>query len=115
VEAATSDLAGASSSRAAVGDIATAVHSFVVHRFIIPPLPAGTRVVNPIGAGDTVAGVTLHRMTSWRWPLPAAFADGLAAGSASCLQLRGAEWAAGHAADVRARLAVVREEMRLVG
>ncbi len=50
-------------------------------RFRLPPL---TRVVSPLGAGDTVTAVVLARILDGI-DLPAAFADGLAAGSASCL------------------------------
>jgi sugar/nucleoside kinase (ribokinase family) len=58
-------------------------------------------VVNPIGAGDTVAGVMLGEWLLG-WPLASAFAAGLAAGSASCLTLTGADWDAADAAAVLA-------------
>jgi len=50
-------------------------------RFSLPPLP---RVVSPLGAGDTVTAVLLLAILAGT-PWPEALAQGLAAGSASCL------------------------------
>lgn len=72
-------------------------------RFHLPELPVP--VVNPIGAGDTVAGVCLASMRCvcgsaaagdalqpCGHAVAAAFGAGLAAGSASCATLLGAHW-----------------------
>ncbi len=55
-------------------------------------LPELTDVVNPIGAGDTCSGVMLLRLIEDHAPQDA-FAWGLAAASASCLQVEGARFA----------------------
>ena len=68
--------------------------------FTLPPLPGGRSAVNPIGAGDSVAAATLHAAAVAREPLATAFARGLAAGCASVLSVRGAQWDAGDAAAV---------------
>jgi fructose-1-phosphate kinase PfkB-like protein len=52
--------------------------------FRLPELPG---VVNPIGAGDTVAGYLTHALLGGQSP-ETAFREALAAGSASCLTLR---------------------------
>lgn len=58
--------------------------------YSIPRLP---RVVNPIGAGDTCAAVTLaHLLASPPLPIEAAFAWGLLAATASCLREQTAEY-----------------------
>lgn len=54
-------------------------------------LPQIARVVNPIGAGDTVTGVFLLRLLQGA-TAPDAFAEALASASASCLHLAGAEF-----------------------
>lgn len=67
-------------------------------------LPAIDRILNPIGAGDTVGAVFLAQLAAGR-PAPDAFACGLAAGSASCRQWGGADFELG---DLRAILAGIR-------
>jgi tagatose 6-phosphate kinase len=57
-------------------------------QYILPPLPG---VVSPLGAGDTVTAVLLARLLGGL-DLPEAFAEGLAAGSASCLTDRPAQF-----------------------
>jgi fructose-1-phosphate kinase PfkB-like protein len=79
--------------------------------FALPPLPHGLAPVNPIGAGDTVAGVTVMHAALCGVPLAAAFARGLAAGSASCLTMRGGVWDAAHEDDVFAGVAAAKEEV----
>jgi len=54
-------------------------------------LPRLETVVNPIGAGDTVGAVTLCRLLQGV-PAVEAFADGLAAASASCMHIQGAQF-----------------------
>lgn len=49
-------------------------------------LPSLTDLVNPIGAGDTVAGYLTHALLAGQTP-ENAFREALAAGSASCLKL----------------------------
>jgi len=49
-------------------------------------LPSLTDLVNPIGAGDTVAGYLMHALLARQTP-ENAFREALAAGSASCLKL----------------------------
>ena len=44
------------------------------------------QVANPIGAGDTCTGVMSYCMATGLYTPPEAFAAGLAAASASCLQ-----------------------------
>lgn len=66
-------------------------------------LPALERVANPIGAGDTVAGVMLSRMVEGD-PAEDAFAMGLAAASASCLQMEGARFTLEQMDDLRQHL-----------
>jgi fructose-1-phosphate kinase PfkB-like protein len=61
-------------------------------RFYEFRLPVIESVVNPIGAGDTVGAVFLAQLTAGS-PAEVAFACGLAAGSASCRQLGGADFA----------------------
>ena len=53
--------------------------------------PPRIHVLNPIGAGDTCAGVTMARWLHGD-SLPTAFAAGLAAASASCLTLTGGQF-----------------------
>jgi fructose-1-phosphate kinase PfkB-like protein len=55
------------------------------------PVPRLERIVNPIGAGDTVSAATLHFMLAGEEP-QAAFRRGLAMGSASCLTLEPAQF-----------------------
>lgn len=58
--------------------------------YTIPRLP---HVVNPIGAGDTCAAVTLaYMLGSPALPVERAFAWGLLAGTASCLQEQTADF-----------------------
>ena len=56
--------------------------------FLIPSL---NKVVNPIGAGDTVGAVTLYNYLQ-NDDMVAAFASGLAAASASCMHIEGARF-----------------------
>jgi fructose-1-phosphate kinase PfkB-like protein/pantothenate kinase len=60
-------------------------------RFYEFRLPAVQGVVNPIGAGDTAGAIFLAQLSAGA-PAHAAFACGLAAGSASCRQLSGADF-----------------------
>ncbi len=83
-------------------------------RFALPPL---TGVRNPIGAGDTTAGVFLWHLTKARGAdLPAsrlvpeaviaAYKEALAAASASCLTLTPAAFDPAVATDLRSRIMV---------
>ena len=81
----------------------------LVHRFKLPShLPPPGCEVNSIGAGDTVAGVALCGLATGS-PLELVYADALAAGTASVLTLRGAEWSRDVAAYVRRRIRVSAE------
>jgi fructose-1-phosphate kinase PfkB-like protein/pantothenate kinase len=75
-----------------------------VSRYFEYHLPVVEGVVNPIGAGDTVAAVFLAQLAAGA-AAPVALAGGLAAGSASCRQLGGADFAL---EDLRAILAGIR-------
>lgn len=77
----------------------------------LPPLPGGRAVVNPIGAGDSVAATTLYRHAVAGEPLGTSFARGLASGSASCLTMRGAVWACADEDAVFAGITAVAEEV----
>jgi pantothenate kinase/fructose-1-phosphate kinase PfkB-like protein len=83
-----------------------------VHTYTLPPaLPSPLE--NAIGAGDTVAAVTLVRwMLCGRGSWVSAFAHGLAAGSASCCTLTGADWSAEHAEAVLRGIRVSTTEQR---
>lgn len=70
-------------------------------------LPAVERVVNPIGAGDTVGAVFLAQLAAGA-PAHAAFACGLAAGSASCRQLGGADFTMDDLHEILAKIRVSR-------
>ncbi len=70
-------------------------------------LPTVEGVVNPIGAGDTVGAVFLAQLAAGT-PAHAAFACGLAAGSASCRQLGGADFALNDLHDVLAKIRISR-------
>jgi fructose-1-phosphate kinase PfkB-like protein len=59
-------------------------------RYALPPLPRP--MVNSIGAGDTVFAVTLVAYYFWGDDVTEAFRKGLAAGSASCLTMTGADF-----------------------
>ena len=84
------------------------------HSYSLPPLPGGRPVANPIGAGDTVAGVTLYHAAVAGAPLKVAFARGLAAGSASCLSMKGAVWDAGDAAAILLGISASSEQLTLL-
>jgi pantothenate kinase/fructose-1-phosphate kinase PfkB-like protein len=94
------------------GSTPTASISVRVWTYSVPAVEAvcGRPVSNPIGAGDTVAGVLL---TEWlRGVHPAtAFAIALAAGSASCLTLTGAEWHDCDAAGVLVGVTAIEEDV----
>jgi hypothetical protein len=66
------------------------------------PLP----VLNPIGAGDTVAGNFLFYHCCAGHPAWLAYGRALAAGSASCTTLTGALWDAGVAAAIQGGIRV---------
>ena len=79
-------------------------------RYALPPLPAPA--LNPIGAGDAVAGVCTWAHAVAGEPLRLAFARGLAAGSASCLTMRGCVWEAALAAQLLGGITAVSEVRR---
>jgi fructose-1-phosphate kinase PfkB-like protein/pantothenate kinase len=62
--------------------------------------------VNPIGAGDTCAGVTLFELAYCHSPVVDAFAWGIAAASASCLSLEGADFSFDDMARLRQTMVV---------
>ncbi len=72
-------------------------------------LPRLESVVNPLGAGDTATGVTLVKLAAGA-PPPEAFAWGLAAASASCRHLQGAEFAVSEMADLRRQVVLEKLE-----
>jgi len=49
------------------------------------------KIVNPIGAGDTVGAVFVAAVLHG-WEVPAAFVIALAAGTASCLKVKGSSF-----------------------
>lgn len=74
-------------------------------------LPRLERVVNPIGAGDTVGGVLLHRLVAagnaaLETAAPDAFRFALACASASCLTAEPARFDPAAAADLAPRITV---------
>jgi fructose-1-phosphate kinase PfkB-like protein len=83
-------------------------HQPLVHWvFHLPPgLPGPGVVANPIGAGDTVAGVMLGAVLAGVCMVDA-FAWGLAAGTASCVTYVGAQFEEAHAVAVAAGMRVV--------
>ncbi len=76
-------------------------------RFYEFGLPTVEGVVNPIGAGDTVGAIFLTQLSAGA-PAHAAFACGLAAGSASCRQLGGADFTLDDLHHVLARIQISR-------
>jgi fructose-1-phosphate kinase PfkB-like protein len=70
-------------------------------------LPVVEGVVNPIGAGDTVGAVFLAQLCAGT-PAHIAFACGLAAGSASCRQLGGADFAMDDLHGILAKIQISR-------
>lgn len=70
-------------------------------------LPAVEGVVNPIGAGDTTGAIFLAQLSAGA-PAHTAFAWGLAAGSASCRQLGGADFAMDDLHEILAKIKVSR-------
>lgn len=76
-----------------------------VWRLHIPPLDSRGGCVNPIGAGDTASGVLLCALVEGCEP-PQALARALAAASASCLSLRGADWQKEVAAELREEIVI---------
>jgi fructose-1-phosphate kinase PfkB-like protein len=76
-------------------------------RFYEFRLPAVERVVNPIGAGDTAGAIFLAQLAAGA-PAHAAFACGLAAGSASCRQLGGADFTMDDLREILAKIQVSR-------
>ena len=68
-------------------------------------LPTVQDVVNPIGAGDTVGAIFLSQLLAGAPPQDA-FACGLAAGSASCRQLSGADFTLPDLHDILAKITV---------
>lgn len=75
-------------------------------RFFEFRLPVVDGVINPIGAGDTVGAIFLAQMAAGT-PAENAFATGLAAGSASCRQLGGADFSMDDLRDILARIQIV--------
>ncbi|GBG27410.1 Uridine kinase [Hondaea fermentalgiana] len=71
--------------------------------FLIPKLDS-SELVNPIGAGDTVLAVTAISLIRGD-DIDTSFARGLAAGTASCLELGGADFAPDRLRDFFARVA----------
>lgn len=66
------------------------------------PTSLTSKIVNPIGAGDTVSAVLLtHWVDQRACDLPGAMADGLAAGTASCFHMHGSAFAIDDACVVR--------------
>ena len=76
-------------------------------RFYEFHLPAVEGVVNPIGAGDTVGAIFLTQLSAGA-PSHVAFACGLAAGSASCRQLSGADFTMNDLHEILAKIQVSR-------
>ncbi|MHB8969801.1 MAG: PfkB family carbohydrate kinase [Pirellulaceae bacterium] len=76
-------------------------------RFYEFRLPAVEGVVNPIGAGDTVGAIFLAQLSAGT-PAHTAFACGLAAGSASCRQLGGADFTMDDLREILAKIQVSR-------
>ncbi len=70
-------------------------------------LPTVEGVVNPIGAGDTVGAIFLIQLAAGA-PSHVAFACGLAAGSASCRQLSGADFTLDDLHEILAKIQVSR-------
>jgi tagatose 6-phosphate kinase len=70
-------------------------------------LPAQTGLLNPIGAGDTVAAVLLVRLLQGK-AIEEAFADGLAAATASCRHLTGATFEVAEIAELRGKIEVTK-------
>lgn len=66
------------------------------------PSSLTSKIVNPIGAGDTVSAVLLtHWVDERSCDLSGAMADGLAAGTASCFRVHGSAFAVDDACAVR--------------
>ncbi len=80
-------------------------HLFEADRQWRITLPVLDRVANPIGAGDTVAGVMTCRLLE-REDALSAFVGGLAAGTASCRHLEGAKFTHAEMADIRRNIVV---------
>ena len=76
-------------------------------RFYEFRLPAVEGVVNPIAAGDTVGAIFLAQLSAGA-AAHAAFACGLAAGSASCRQLGGADFTIDDLHEILAKIQVSR-------
>lgn len=74
-------------------------------RFYEYRLPTVAGVVNPIGAGDTVGAIFLAQLAAGA-PAHTAYACGLAAGSASCRQLSGADFTKEDLHDILGRIQV---------
>ncbi len=72
-------------------------------RFSLPRLPA---IRNPIGAGDTCTGVLTVRMALAGDDVLTAFRHGLAAASASCLELEGAHFSSGSYREIFERITI---------
>ncbi|MEW6745685.1 MAG: PfkB family carbohydrate kinase [Planctomycetota bacterium] len=70
-------------------------------------LPVLEGVVNPIGAGDTVGAIFLAQLAAGA-PAHAAFACGLAAASASCRRLCGADFELSDLREILARIEIAR-------
>ncbi len=75
-------------------------------RFFEFRLPVVDGVINPIGAGDTVGAIFLAQMAAGT-SAETAFATGLAAGSASCRQLGGADFTVDDLRDILAKIQIV--------
>ena len=71
--------------------------------FTLPPLRGA--VLNPIGAGDTVAGVLLTALVQG-WHPSLAFRVALASGSASCMTYLGAQFDVGDVATLATGIVV---------
>lgn len=83
----------------------TAIRPHHTWRFYEYHLPVVEDVVNPIGAGDTVGAVFLAQLIAGV-PAHIAFACGLAAGSASCRHLGGADYTLHDLHDILAKIQI---------
>ncbi len=68
-------------------------------------LPDSGKIVNPIGAGDTVSGVFFSELLSGTIPHEA-FRRGLGAGTASCLRLKSADFSPIKARDIARKIMI---------
>ncbi|OGV39694.1 MAG: hypothetical protein A2020_08695 [Lentisphaerae bacterium GWF2_45_14] len=73
-------------------------------------IPRLGKIINPIGAGDTVSAVFFSELVTGAEPHEA-FASGLAAASASCLTPRGGEFCKEKALKIRENMSVVLKKL----